>query len=95
MWRHVDLVWTDVPEEYIAFIFRVEKSASEEPASAGGYRLQPPAHAGSSLSDFSTLKMEAIRSSETSIHKKFTQRHISEDDILHSHRRENLKSYVT
>jgi hypothetical protein len=28
--------------------------------------LQPPAHAGSSLADFSTLKMEAIRSSETS-----------------------------
>jgi hypothetical protein len=26
-----------------------------------------PAHAGSSLSDFSTLKMEAIRFSETSV----------------------------
>jgi hypothetical protein len=26
-------------------------------------RLQPPAHAGTSLADFSTLKMEAIRSS--------------------------------
>jgi hypothetical protein len=31
--------------------------------------LQPPVHAGSSLADFSTLKMEAIRSFETS----FTQ----------------------
>jgi hypothetical protein len=30
-------------------------------------RLQLPAHAGSSLEDFSTLKMEAIRSSETSV----------------------------
>jgi hypothetical protein len=29
--------------------------------------MQPPAHAGSSLADFSTLKMEAIRSSETSV----------------------------
>jgi hypothetical protein len=28
---------------------------------------QPPAHAGSSFADFSTLKMEAIRSSETSV----------------------------
>jgi hypothetical protein len=28
-------------------------------------RLQPPAHAGSSLADVSTLKMEAICSSET------------------------------
>jgi hypothetical protein len=55
--------------------------------------LQPPAHAGSSLEDFSTLKMEAIRSSETSVHTKSTRRHIPEDGILHSHRRENLKSY--
>jgi hypothetical protein len=29
--------------------------------------VQLPAHAGSSLADFSTLKMEAIRSSETSV----------------------------
>jgi hypothetical protein len=36
MWRRVDLVWTDVSEERIASIFRVEKSASEEPAWAGG-----------------------------------------------------------
>jgi hypothetical protein len=32
MWRRVDLVWTDVSEERIASMFRVEKSASEEPA---------------------------------------------------------------
>jgi hypothetical protein len=33
MWRHVDPVTlTDVSEERIASIFRVEKSASEEPA---------------------------------------------------------------
>jgi hypothetical protein len=43
--------------------------------------------------DFSTLNMEAIRSSETSVHTKFTWRHIPEDGIFHSHRRENLKSY--
>jgi hypothetical protein len=48
MWRRVDLVWTDVSEERIAPIFRVEKSASEEPAWAGDSRLLPPAHAGSS-----------------------------------------------
>jgi hypothetical protein len=36
MWRHVDLVWTDVSEECIASIFRVEKSASEELPWAGG-----------------------------------------------------------
>jgi hypothetical protein len=36
MWRRVDLVWTHVSEERIASIFRVEKSASEEPEWAGG-----------------------------------------------------------
>jgi hypothetical protein len=42
----------------------------------------------------STLKMQVIRSSETSVHTIFTRRHISEDGILHTHRRENLKSYI-
>jgi hypothetical protein len=45
--------------------------------------LQPPAHAGSSLADFCTLKMEAIRSSKTSVYKVFTRCHIPEDGILH------------
>jgi hypothetical protein len=36
MWRCVGLVLTDVSEEHIASIFRVEKSASEETAWAGG-----------------------------------------------------------
>jgi hypothetical protein len=30
MWSHVDLAWTNVSEEGIASIFRVEKSAKEE-----------------------------------------------------------------
>jgi hypothetical protein len=41
---------------------------------------------------FSTLKIEAIRSSETSVNTRPTQRHIPEGDILHSHRCESLKS---
>jgi hypothetical protein len=45
-------------------------------------RLQPPAHAGSPLADTSTLKMEAIRSSETSVNARSTQHHFPEDDIL-------------
>jgi hypothetical protein len=56
-------------------------------------KQEPPTHVGSSLADFSTLKMEAIRSSEWSIHIRPTRRHIPEDGILHSHRRENLKYY--
>jgi hypothetical protein len=43
----------------------------------------------------STLKMEAIRSSETSgATQRTTRRHIPEDDTLHNHRCENLKSYI-
>jgi hypothetical protein len=39
-----------------------------------------------------TLLMEALRSSETSVLTTATQRTISEDAIIYSHRRENLKS---
>jgi hypothetical protein len=39
IWSRVDLVWTLVSEECIASIFRVEKSASEEPSWACGCRL--------------------------------------------------------
>jgi hypothetical protein len=56
-----------------------------------GCNLQLPAHVGSSLADFYTLKMEAICSSETSVYTISTWHHIPEDGILHSHRRENLK----
>jgi hypothetical protein len=55
--------------------------------------LQPPAHAGAPLADSSTLNMEAICSSETSFNARSTQRHIPEDEILHFHRCESLKSY--
>jgi hypothetical protein len=37
---------------------------------------------------------EALSSSETSVLTRATQRNIQEDTILHSHRRENLKSYT-
>jgi hypothetical protein len=39
------------------------------------------------------LIMEAIRSSETPVLTKNTRRKIPEDGFLHSHRRENLRSY--
>jgi hypothetical protein len=40
------------------------------------------------------LMIEALRSSETSFLTRTTRRNIKEVGILHSQRRENLKSYI-
>jgi hypothetical protein len=46
IWHRVDLGWTDVSEKCIASIFKVEESASEEPAWAGGRRRQSAINLG-------------------------------------------------
>jgi hypothetical protein len=44
---------------------------------------------------FVTLMKQAPDSSETSVLTRATRRNNPEDTILHSHRRENLKSYMS
>jgi hypothetical protein len=41
-----------------------------------------------------TLNMEVIRSSETTVLTRATRRNVPEDNVLYSHRRENLKAYT-
>jgi hypothetical protein len=43
---------------------------------------------------FVTLMMEVLLSPETSVLRRATRRNITEDGIIHSQRREKLKSYI-
>jgi hypothetical protein len=82
MWHRVAVVRTDVSEERIASIIKALQlldTANDVP---------------SSLIDF-TLMMEVISSTETFVLTKATRRYIPKYGILHSHRRENLKCYMS
>jgi hypothetical protein len=84
MLRRVAVVRTDISEEYIASINTVVFLR-------GLLRLLVTANAVPSSPIPDTLMMEATHSSETPALRRATRRNISEDGILHSRRRENLK----
>jgi ABC-type taurine transport system substrate-binding protein len=87
MLRRVALVGTKVSKERITSIIRVTRIGEL------GTTLAVTSNRRT-LPILATLMVEALCSSEILVLIRSARRNIPEDGILHSHRRENLKSYI-